>query len=96
LIDAQGRLPIHLRDNWLHFRFVLERQQLLFSRRGGRWRRSLPHATVTLARKPPSTGELLAPAIPRLHDVFVVVYGGVNIGDGYLVPGFDVARGDEV
>jgi len=84
---------VNLRDNRLYFRLVLY-LELLLPRGRGWW--SLPDAAVALACEPPSTSEFLATAIPRLNGVLVVVYRGVNVRDGDLVTGFNIARRDEV
>jgi len=84
---------VDLRDDWLHFRLVLYLELLLPLGRGW-W--SLPDAAVTLTCEPPPTSEFLATAIPRLNDVLVVVYRSVDVRDGDLVTGFNIARRDEV
>jgi hypothetical protein len=93
LTVSLGRLFVDLRDDRLHFGFVVLQLYLLLPCGG---RRGLPDATVALARKPPSTSELLATAIPCLDNILVFVHGGVGVRDRYLVTGFDVARRDEV
>jgi len=84
---------VDLRDDRLYFRLVLY-LELLLPRGRGWW--SLPDAAVALACEPPSTSEFLATAIPRLNDVLVLAYRGVDVRDGDLVTDFDIARRDEV
>ena len=83
---------VDLRDDRLYFRLVLYLELLLSSGRG--W--SLPDAAVALACEPPSTSEFLATAIPRLNDVLVLAYRGVDVRHGDLITGFNIARRDEV
>lgn len=86
-------LLFDLRDDPFHFRLVVFQLYLLFS--CGGWG-SLPGTTVALACEPPSASELCTTTIPCLDNTLVVVHGGIDIRDCYLVTGFDIARCNEM